>query len=230
MMNNQQKLPRIFFFPGLGADKRAFSNLKIKTSLQQIPIDWLKPEKRESLTAYCRQLTEKYRINDGDVLVGLSFGGLVVTEINKFIRPALSILISSASTRKELPLIYRIAGGLNLHQLIPKSALNKPNRLKYYLFSLNKPEQRNLFNEIITDADPDFVRWAVDKIVHWQNRKRPENLFKINGTADRIMPIHKASTDFVIKDGSHFLTWENAEDVAAIIRRLMKEKGLNTGE
>ncbi len=217
-------LPRIFFFTGLGADERAFSDLIIETSLQQIHVSWLKPEKQESLTVYCRRLIEEYKIKNGDILIGLSFGGLVVTEINQLIKPALSILISSASTRKELPLIYRIAGRINLHYLIPKSLLNKPNRLRYYLFSLKKPAQKKLFDEIVSNADPDFVLWAIDKIVHWKNSERPENLFKIHGTSDRIMPIHKSSSDFIIKGGSHFLTWENAEEVSAIIRHLMKTK------
>ncbi len=228
--SDDKNLPQIFFFTGLGADERAFSNLIIKTPLQQIHVSWLKPKKQEPLTVYSRRLIEKYKMKDGDVLIGLSFGGLVVTEINKLIKPALSILISSASTRKELPLIYRIAGLINLHYLIPESLLNKPNRLRYYLFSLKDTAQKKLFDEIVSNADPDFVQWAIDKIVHWKNSERPENLFKIHGTSDRIIPIHKSSSDFIIKGGSHFLTWENAEEVSAIIRQLMKAKGFGTGK
>ncbi len=229
-VSNDKKSPRIFFFTGLGADERAFSYLKIKTSLQQIYVAWLKPEKQEPLINYCHRLVEKYKIEEGDILIGLSFGGLVVTEINRFIKPALSILISSVSTRRELPLAYRAAGRINLHYLIPKSSLNKTNQLRYYLFGLKKPAQRQLFDEIVTNADPDFVQWAIDIIVHWENSKKPENLFIIHGTSDRIMPTHKASSDFIIKGGSHFLTWENAEDVSAIIRQLIKAKVQDTGE
>jgi len=225
---NNKSLPRIFFFTGLGADERAFAYLKIENSLPKIHVTWLRPEKQESITAYSQRLVKEYKIKDGDILIGLSFGGLIVTEINHFIKPALSILISSASTRKELPLFYRIAGLLNLHHLIPISSLSKPSRLKDYLFSLKKPEQKKLFDEIITNADSGFVQWAIDKIVHWENNKRPENLYKIHGTADRIMPIHRASTDFVVQGGSHFLTWENSRDISAIIRRLTKEKGIIT--
>ncbi len=221
---NKNHFPRIFYFTGLGADERAFANLKIKTTLTQINVSWLKPEKDEELGNYSQRLTKKYGIKNGDVLVGLSFGGLVVTEINKTIKPALSILISSAATRKELPLLYRMAGKLNLEKIIPKALLNKPGRLKYYLFSLKKPEHKRLFDEIITDADIYFVRWAVGIILHWKNDKRPENLFKIHGTADRIMPVHKASSNFIIKGGSHFLTWENADDVSSIIEQLLDMK------
>jgi len=229
-VSDNKNHPRIFFFTGLGADERAFSYLKIDTPLQQIYVTWLKPEKQELLIDYCRRLTEKYKIKESDILIGLSFGGLVVTEINQFIKPALSILISSVSTRQELPLVYRVAGRINLHYLIPKSSLNKTNQLRYFLFGLKKPAQKKLFDEIVSNADPDFVQWAIDIIVRWENSKKPENLFIIHGTSDRIMPIHKASSDFIIKGGSHFLTWENAEDVSAIIRQLIKAKVPDTGK
>ncbi|GMT44267.1 MAG: hypothetical protein IEMM0006_0099 [bacterium] len=227
-LSNKKTLAQIFFFTGLGADERAFSQLEVQTSLPKIHVAWLKPQRKETLPAYCRRLIKHYKIKNGDVLIGLSFGGLVVTEINKLIKPALSILISSVSTRKELPLLYRIAGRLNLHNLIPKSSLNKPNRLKYYFFSLKKPAQKQLFDDIITDADPDFDQWAIEKIVHWKNSKRPENLYKINGSSDRIIPVRKASSDFVIEGGSHFLTWENADAVSEIIRQLLEKNGFET--
>ncbi len=223
-MNDQINQPRIFFFTGLGADERAFAYLKLNISILQVHVSWLKPLKHEPLATYCRRLAEKYKIKNGDILIGLSFGGMVVSEINKFIRPALSILISSAATSKELPVLYRFAGRINLHHLISKSLLTKPGWLKDYLFSLKKPMQKLLFDEIISNADPDFVQWAITKIVHWKNDRRPENLFKIHGTADRIMPLHSSSADFVIQGGSHFLTWENAADVSAIIRQLIKVK------
>lgn len=217
------KKHRIFFFTGLGADERAFAFLKLKTGYQQIHVAWIEPGKKESLPDYCRRLVEKYDIRDNDILVGLSFGGLVAVEINRIVKPSLTILISSASTRDELPALYRIAGKTGLYHLIPKSVLGKPGRLKYYLFSLKKPEQRKLFDEIVRGSDTDFVQWAIRQVVCWNNEVRPPRLFKLHGTADRIMPLHKPSTDFIIPGGSHFLTWENAAEVSDIMDRLLQK-------
>ncbi len=219
-------IPRLFFFTGLGADERAFVHLNIRTPGQKVYVSWLTPGKSEPLPSYCHRLATHYGIHDGDVLIGLSFGGFVAVEINQFIRPALTILISSAATGKELPLLYRAAGRLGLDRLLPESLLNQPGSFKYFLFGLKKPEQRKLFDEIISGADVPFVRWAISRIVRWQNPKRPENLYKINGTADRILPLHKNTTDFIIPGGSHFLTWEKADEVSRIINKLLTEKGI----
>ncbi len=220
---NDKSRQRIFFFTGLGADERAFAHLKLKTDLPQVHVAWLPPEKEESLTGYCQRLAKTYGIKDGDLLIGLSFGGLVATEISMKIKTSFTVLISSAATRQELPLLYRIAGKTGLDRLIPKKLLKSPEKLKYFLFGLHKPEQRQLFDEIVRQADVEFVRWALRKVVTWDNRVRPENLIKIHGTADKIMPIHRRSTDFVLSGGSHFLTWEKAKEVSTILNHLLEK-------
>ncbi len=220
MQDNKPR--RIFFFTGLGADERAFVYLKINPRFKKIHVAWLPPEKNESLTRYGRRLASHYAITKEDVLVGLSFGGMVATEISRQINSTLTVLISSAATRQELPRLYRIAGKTGFYHFIPGRMLNKPGRVKYYLFGLRKPEQRQLFDEIITGADVHFVRWAIRRVVTWNNKVRPENLVKIHGTADRILPLHKPSTDFIIPGGSHFLTWEKAEEVSGILNKLLE--------
>ncbi len=219
---NEKTSQRIFFFTGLGADERAFAFLKIKTPLPKIHVKWLSPKKNEGMAAYCLRLKEAYGIRKEDVLIGLSFGGMVATEISLTTGSHLTVLISSAATRQELPPLYRLAGKTGIHRLIPKSVLTRPGKLKYHLFGLRKPEQRRLFDEIIKQADVNFVRWAIGRVVTWNNTERPENLVKIHGTADRILPIHRPSTDYVISGGSHFLTWEKAGEVSDILNRLLK--------
>ncbi len=219
-----KQAPRLFFFTGLGADERAFVHLNVRNPGQKVYVSWLPPGKNEPLPSYSRRLATHYGIKEGDVLIGLSFGGFVAVEINRFIRPAVTILISSAATRQDLPLLYRIAGHLRLDHLLPKWLISRPGRFKYFLFGLKKPEQRKLFDEIISAADPFFTRWAIGQIVRWQNHKRPANLYKINGTADRILPLRKSTTDFILSGGSHFLTWEKADEVSLIINRLLSEK------
>ncbi len=212
---------RIFLFTGLGADQNAFSQLKISESHIAIQVKWLPANSKENLNHYCKRLIQHYNILTSDILIGLSFGGIVVTEISKQLHVKLSILISSASTRQELPLFFSIAGLLNLDKLISQGLLNQPSSFKYYLFGLKTQNQKQLFDKIVSASDKVFVRWAIHQITHWKNRTRPPKLYKIHGTADRIIPIHKSSTDFIIEGGSHFMTWENADEISGIINFLL---------
>jgi pimeloyl-ACP methyl ester carboxylesterase len=213
---------RILFFTGLGANQNAFSRLKIPHALKAIHIKWLTSGKKENIQPYCKRLIQAYAIQPTDILIGLSFGGLVVTEIARQVHPALSILISSVSTRKELPPLYRLAGFLHLDQLISSHWLEKSVPLIAFLFNLKTQNQQNLLDEILAGADKTFARWAIHQTLRWKNRTRPDRLYKIHGTNDRILPIHKSSTDFIIEGGTHFLTWEKADEVSTIIQQLIK--------
>lgn len=220
-MYDQRK--KIFLFTGLGADERAFSYLKFPGDYQIIPVYWLKTEKNESLSSYCRRLIDKYEIRSTDILIGLSFGGIVATKIHILLNSSLTILISSVSTKYELPILYKIAGTLNVNKIIPKSFYNNPDLLKKYFFNLKTEEQTKLFDEILKKSDVDFVSWAIDKILHWNNTERPNRLFKINGSADRILPVKRKNTDFLIISGNHFLTWQKPDEISDIIKGLLKK-------
>ena len=63
------------------------------------------------------------------ILIGLSFGGIVATELSKIISVEKLILISSLKTKSEIPLIYRLAGKLHIHRIIPYSVLKKDHFL-----------------------------------------------------------------------------------------------------
>src|SRR5215831_3807464 len=107
----------VFFLSGLGADKTVFQFLD-HSSYQPVFIDWLRPGKKESLQDYALRLKEEF-IPDRAIVVGLSFGGMLATEIAKEYTDVKSILISSAKTKNELPSIYQTGKYFPLHQWSP---------------------------------------------------------------------------------------------------------------
>ncbi len=220
---------KLFLISGLGADKRAFANLHLNREWERINVEWITPLAGESVARYAARLAERYGMDNQSVIIGLSFGGLIAVEITKIVHPALTIIISSAATVKELPFLYRLAGALKLAKLIPAKVLNRPNRLFHRFFGLKKERETKLFDEIVAGSDPFFVKWALLQITTWKNTERPEQVVKIHGTKDRLLPIHKKSTDYVVHGGTHFLTWENAARVSEIINRLLSGLQEKTG-
>ena len=73
-----------FFISGLGADKKAFSKLG-DFGTNKIFIEWLRNHDNESLHSYCQRLIDQYNIQQGDLLVGLSFGGLIAQQISEIV-------------------------------------------------------------------------------------------------------------------------------------------------
>lgn len=209
---------KIFAISGLGADKRVFDYLTLKYEL--IPVEWTKPNLNESIIQYSRRLIKEYKINKEDEfgILGVSFGGLIGTEISKLTEPKFTILISSVETRSELSGIIKLVGKSKILEWIPDKFLNPPKTIAHYLFGTEKKE---LLNSILNDTDLYFTKWAVNELVHWNNKNRINNLIKIGGSKDKLLP-PKGKNTIIIENGEHFMIVDRAIEISEIINAEIK--------
>ena len=109
---------KIFAISGLGADKRVFKYLTLEYDL--IPVEWIKPKVKEPIIEYSKRLIKEYKIGDNEEfgILGVSFGGLIATEISKLTKPKFTILISSVATKTELSGLIKFAGKLKLCKIL----------------------------------------------------------------------------------------------------------------
>lgn len=209
---------KIFAISGLGADKRVFDYLTLKYEL--IPVEWTKPNLNESIIQYSRRLIKEYKIDKEDEfgILGVSFGGLIGTEISKLTEPKFTILISSVETRSELSGIIKLVGKSRILEWIPDKFLNPPKTIAHYLFGTEKKE---LLNSILNDTDLYFTKWAVNELVHWKNKNRINNLIKIGGSKDKLLP-PKGKNTIIIENGEHFMIVDRAIEISEIINAEIK--------
>lgn len=208
---------RIYGISGLGADERVFHkvNLYLKEPVTYVP--WLEPQSNEPLRHYAHRMAETLESSEPFALVGVSFGGMLSSEITKILSPKRTILVSSAACRKELPAYFRGAGKLHLVPYIPESLLKIPRPLLDVISSLKVKEDRQLMNDIMQDTDPKFLKWAVNSILTWDNDDVPEGIRRIHGDSDRLLPM-KVQANQVLK-GGHLVIIEQAEKVAKLIEK-----------
>jgi pimeloyl-ACP methyl ester carboxylesterase len=86
------------------------------------------------MNSYCERLATRINTHDDFTLVGLSFGGMIATELSGIVHSGQTILISSAGSRAELSWYYRLAGTLQLGRLVSPSVLKTPNPFIYWIF------------------------------------------------------------------------------------------------
>lgn len=91
-------MKKAYVFSGLGVDKRVFDNMDFG-DLQVEFVDWITPEKTESLQQYALRLSGCID-TENPVLIGLSFGGMIAVEISKVMRCRKTILIASATNAR----------------------------------------------------------------------------------------------------------------------------------
>lgn len=209
----------IYIFSGLGVDKRVFDGIDFGP-LQPIFLDWIPPLKNESLTNYSKRISKKIK-SKKPILIGLSFGGIVATEVSKIIQTENIILLASAKTKFELPLLYRILGKLKINKLIPAFLFRKQHVLSNWFFGIKNDEHKKIFGQILKDTDVTFLKWALNEIANWKNTEEPSKFIHIHGNKDKILPIKNVKTNFVIDNGGHFMTVCQSKEIETIIRQIL---------
>ncbi|HSI82681.1 MAG: alpha/beta fold hydrolase [Candidatus Methylacidiphilales bacterium] len=213
--------PTIYLFSGLGADERVFRELDF-TDYKPVFIRWITPEKNESIEAYAFRLTKQIP-DEHPVLIGLSFGGMIAIEVAKHLSTSKVILIASAKTQKEIPGYYRFAGRLGLHHLLPARLMIRSKFITNWFFGASGRKEQELLRAILQSTDPVLLKWAIGKIVLWNNVVVPLNTVHIHGTKDRILPFRETNEIIPIEGGGHFMTLQQAEKITTIIRDNLKE-------
>ncbi|MBL3657688.1 hypothetical protein [Fulvivirga sediminis] len=70
--------------------------------------------------------------------------------------------------------------------------------IAHWLFGVTNKEDKLLLNEIIRDTDRQFLKWALQEIMQWNNSELIP-LLALHGTKDRLIPCYKEASK--IKNG-----------------------------
>lgn len=215
----------LYIISGLGADKRVFRNLVFPENTNVIFLDWLVPLPDEPMDNYARRLSEKIDRSVPFIVAGLSFGGMLAVEMTAFMQPEKVILLSSVARRSELPFYYRLAGSLRLNKLMPGKAFNRSNAFMYWMFCLTEASDKALIDEMLQGTNSAFSKWAVNEILNWKRTTVPENIVRVHGSRDRVLPRTGFSPDHLVKNGGHFMVVNKSGEVSGIIKNIIRTLG-----
>ncbi|MAX80011.1 MAG: alpha/beta hydrolase [Crocinitomicaceae bacterium] len=210
----------IYIISGLGADERVFQRVNFG-GYTPVFLQYIPAVKGESIAQYAQRLLPQIT-TPNPILVGISFGGIIAIELSKLIPTRGLVLLATAKTRAEIPFYFRMLGRLQLHRLLSPRLMKSRFHLKgtYKVFGISETEDKAILHQILEDTDPAFLKWAINAIVHWNNKTLPTHYYHLHGEKDRIFPKQfVAATDWVAADG-HSLPLTSAEKVS----RWMVEK------
>jgi len=211
-------MQKVYFISGLGADKRAFSLLDL-SFCEPVFIDWINPLKNESLEKYALRLRQQIK-DEHPIIVGVSFGGMLASEMAKADSRMKVIIIASNKTADEFPSYLRIAKHIPVYKWLPGKLL-KTSRLNWML-GAKGVEQKKLLRAILADSDPAFLKWAIGAIVNWKMKTIPSNVKHIHGTADKLLPFRYVKADFKIPGGTHLMSINRPEEVTDLLKQLIQ--------
>jgi hypothetical protein len=212
-----KKIP-IYLVPGLAAGPEIFENLNLSESKYSIHyLEWKRPlALEESITNYAMRMCEDVK-EENPVLVGVSFGGIMVQEMSKFIHTKKVILVSSVKTNHELPKRFKLAKFTKAYKLFPtKIVSNFEDYARFFITNSHKRKVKT-YKKYLSVRNQTYINWAISAVINWHQDKSTENLIQIHGTDDQIFPLKNINKSIEIEGGSHVMIITKAKKISKII-------------
>lgn len=211
---------KVYFISGLAADRRVFRHIRLPERYEAVYLEWLRPEKGESLSAYAARMSGQIDTADTFYVLGLSLGGMIASEIVRLYPQGKLILVASIPHAGHLPAYYRWMQRIWLQKLVPVGAIKTGVYLRRY-FTTESKEDKEMLREMIRDADPYFIRWSLSAVLEWQSRELTGEVIHIHGTRDIVLPLRYTRPTHVIPGGSHLMIFDRAHDINGILAEIL---------
>lgn len=209
---------KIYFISGLGANAKAFERLDIPKDFEPVFIDWKMPEPNENLEHYVHRMADEINPNEPFHLAGLSFGGIIAQEMNDFLDPDKTILISTIKNRGEMPTYMKFSSKFSAHKAVPVQFFTSDKILSYSFFrNLYDPRMPKL-NEFFTQKDPVYLKWSINQVVNWKpSHVNFKEIYRMHGDRDLVFPSKQVHDADIIKGGTHIMVLQKPKEVSKLL-------------
>lgn len=195
----------VYLMPGMAANPSIFENISLPSaSYTTHLLEWQLPEPGESLSQYALRMTQFIK-HDDIVLLGVSFGGVLVQEMAKHIKVRKLILVSTVKSKYELPRRMKLSRKLKLYKALPASLIEDVDKLAKYAFGETIKNRVDLYQKYLSMNDRRYMKWAVKEMVCWDQETPTENAIHIHGTADKVFPVKYIKNCIEVQDGTHIM-------------------------
>ena len=197
--------------PGMAANCDIFENIKLDDSKYTLHfIEWLQPEKNESLERYSNRIALQIK-EENPVLIGVSFGGIIVQEVAKIIATEKVIIISSVKDPSEFPARIHWAKKWKLYRFFPTSYITLIENVTKKIVSSKKIHQRiDMYQKYLSVRSKNYLDWAFKNIILWENKNPVQNVYHLHGTKDHIFPHKRIKNAEFLENGTHVMVLINA--------------------
>ncbi len=184
----------IYLFPGQGSDARLFKHLRI-------------PPGFDTTTPF--------------VLMGVSLGGMICTELADTLTLERVIIVSSAKRSAELPGRYTFQQKIPINRIIPKRLIKGGGRILQGLVEPDRKHDKETFKEMLKAKDPLYLKRTADMIINWNRTEYPDQVVHIHGDKDHTIPIKNVQYNYLVEHGSHMMMVTRAKEINPIISEIL---------
>ena len=183
-----QEIIHVYLMPGMAANPTIFEYIELPKNIFKIHwLEWFIPKPKQTLQEYAKEMCQKIEY-DNSVLLGVSFGGILVQEMAKIKEFRKVIVVSSIKSKYELPKRLKIAKYGKAYKLLPTQLLSNLDLLAKYSFGETITKRIELYKKYLSITDKHYLDWAIEQVIFWdQEAPNPDTVF-IHGDKDMVFP------------------------------------------
>lgn len=191
--------------PGMAANPSIFEHIKLNSSHFEIHwLHWQIPIKDESIQDYAKRMLTNIK-HEKPILIGVSFGGVLVQELAKIIDVERLIIISSVKQSSEIPKPMKLARETGIYKYLPFGLLNYIKEIEKLPIGNAIRKRLELYKQYFSVNDKVYLDWAVKQMVCWNQTSPMENIIHVHGDQDMVFPIRNIEDCIVVKGGTHIM-------------------------
>lgn len=234
-MPETKELIHVYFMPGLAANSSIFEYIKLpEDQFEMHMLEWIIPGSNEKLEDYAIRMN-RYIKHDNIVLIGVSFGGVVIQEMSNHINVRRLIIISSVKCKDELPRRMRFSAKTGLHKFLPISLLDYIDHFEKFAVNDFLKKRARLYRKYLSVRNHKYLTWAIEHMVRWNCDKPREGIIHIHGDKDLIFPYKYIGECITVKGGTHIMIinrfrWFNKNLPEIILTGKLEKKKKNLKE
>jgi esterase/lipase len=208
--------------PGLAADKAIFDYIQLPNDIFELHyLSWKIPKSnKQSLKEYLKELVKDIKHKNA-VLIGVSFGGIIVQEMRKYYNARQIIIISSVKHENELPKRLKFVRNTKAYKLTPISVLTNIENFAKYAFGDFAKQRVELYKKYLSVRDKTYLQWAIYNVLHWKQTMDYSDVIHIHGDSDTIFPITNISNSIIVKNGTHVMILNKAKKISQILQEVI---------
>jgi len=201
----EKDIIHVYFMPGMAANPSIFEFIKFPENQFELHfLEWIIPDIDETLQFYTKRMLAKIK-HQNPVLIGVSFGGILVQEMSKFIKYKKLIVISSVKSKEELPKRLKVLKVTNAYKILPTQLIANIDLLAKYAFGTNVTKRLELYQKYLSVRDKTYLDWAIKQIIFWDQESPIPDAIYIHGDSDTVFPHSCQGNCIIVKGGTHIM-------------------------
>jgi pimeloyl-ACP methyl ester carboxylesterase len=196
----------VYFMPGMAASPKIFENIKLpEDQFEVIFLEWCLPLDNESIKDYALRMVQ-HITHENPVLIGVSFGGVLVQEMADIIKVRKVIIISSVKCNAEFPRRMRFAKRTHIYRLFPTRMMQRVEWLSKIAVGNNMITRKlQLYEKFLSVRDKKYLDWAFKTILLWDRTEPNLKVVHIHGDNDEVFPPKYLKDYIPVKGGTHIM-------------------------